>query len=81
MMSNLFRLEELCHESIVVGARSRVGRARDEFNVGAQRGVEKLCDLCVVIVVVSYPVEAMDEVPDGSTKRRRINVRVCSTSV
>jgi len=60
----------------IVLPRRLLREAADELDERPYVPLEQVADDGVVVVVVTYAVDAVDVVPDRVTKRRRVNVLV-----
>ena len=64
------------HESVVVLASDSFWVAHRRLDVRLQVSFEQLVHFAVVVLVMADAEKGMDVIPDGKTKRRRVDIGV-----
>jgi hypothetical protein len=78
---NLFAVLELPENPVVVLFRDAFRITTGALDERLQRPLQEMVDLAVVVVVVADPQQALDVIPDGPAKPRRVHVRATAHRV
>ena len=75
MIHYLFTVLQLHQHTVVVQLGDALREAAGRLDEHLERAVEQLVHLAVIVIIVADAVDALDVVPDGTTKLGRVDIR------